>query len=99
MGAAEVTQEVMLAYYRRLYPFDSLFTWLNHRDSVSTKLFHHREFAFSLANDAYLRYNSFQNADELKKQVEHYNPTRFEIGPVYTYRVRLSSFSLSNAGS
>ncbi|KAI0355832.1 prim-pol domain-containing protein [Trametes cingulata] len=82
-----VTTDMMLAFYRRLYPFKSLFTWLNH-EHAPTKLFTHREFAFTLQGDVYLRYNSFANADELKKQVCTLNPTRFEIGPVYSARPR-----------
>ncbi|KAI9068075.1 prim-pol domain-containing protein [Trametes sanguinea] len=77
----------MLAFYRRLYPFKSIFTWLNH-EHAPTKLFTHREFAFTLQGDVYLRYNSFANAEELKKQVCSLNPTRFEIGPVYSARPR-----------
>lgn len=80
------TPDLMLAFYRRLYPFKSIFTWLNH-EHVPTKLFTHREFAFTLQGDVYLRYNSFSNAEELKKQVCTLNPTRFEIGPVYSARV------------
>ncbi|THH30888.1 hypothetical protein EUX98_g3270 [Antrodiella citrinella] len=88
----------MLAFYRRLYPFKSIFSWLNH-EHTPTKLFTHREFAFTLPGDVYLRYNSFNTADELKKQVCNLNPTRFEIGPVYSARpkdkktVRPAAFS------
>lgn len=78
--------EVMLTYYKRLFPFKSLFTWLNH-DHTPRKLFTHREFAFTLPGDVYLRYQSFNTADELKKQVCSLNPSRFEIGPQYTARV------------
>ncbi|PCH35118.1 prim-pol domain-containing protein [Wolfiporia cocos MD-104 SS10] len=77
----------MLAFYKRLYPFKSIFNWLNH-EHVPTKLFTNREFAFTLQGDVYLRYNSFERADELKKQVCALNPTRFEIGPVYSARPR-----------
>ena len=84
------TPDIMLAFYRRLYPFKSIFTWLNH-EHAPTKLFTHREFAFTLQGDVYLRYNSFANAEELKKQVCTLNPTRFEIGPVYSARVSLST--------
>lgn len=84
------TPDLMLAFYRRLYPFKSLFTWLNHEHAPS-KLFTHREFAFTLQGDVYLRYNSFANAEELKKQVCSLNPTRFEIGPVYSARVSASA--------
>jgi len=81
------TPEVMLAFYRRLYPFKSIFKWLNHEHSPS-RLFTHREIAFTLQNDVYLRYNSFTTADEMKNQTCTLNPTRFEIGPVYTARPR-----------
>ncbi|ESK91033.1 dna primase small subunit [Moniliophthora roreri MCA 2997] len=78
-------KEVMLTFYRRLYPFKPIFNWLNHQPTP-TRLFTHREFAFTLPGDVYLRYNSFSNSDDLKKQVCVYVPTRFEIGPVYSAR-------------
>lgn len=75
----------MLAYYKRLLPFKSLYTWLN-RDMPHevTKNFTHREFALTLLNDVYIRYNSFADWQEWKKEVVRLNPARFEIGPVYT---------------
>jgi len=73
----------LLAYYRRVLPFRSLFTWLN-QDIAVTRNFMHREFAFTLQNDAYLRYQSFATWEEWKKEVCRLNPSRFEIGPVYT---------------
>lgn len=86
MDNEPLTPELMLAFYRRLYPFKSLFNWLNH-EHTPTKLFYQREFAFTLQGDVYLRYQSFMNAEELKKQVCALNPTRFEIGPMYSARV------------
>ena len=84
-----LVSEVMLTFYRRLYPFKSIFLWLNH-EHTPTRLFTHREFAFTLQRETYLRYNSFNTAEDLKKQVCALNPTRFEIGPVYSARVRIS---------
>lgn len=81
-----LSPEAMLTFYRRLYPFKSIFHWLNH-EPAPTRHFINREFAFTLPGDVYLRYNSFSNADELKKQVCTLNPTRFEIGPMYSARV------------
>ncbi|THH01494.1 hypothetical protein EW145_g6899 [Phellinidium pouzarii] len=79
--------EVMMAFYKRLYPFKSVFNWLNHQHAP-TRLFTHREFAFTLQGDVYIRYNSFSSAEELKKQVLRLNPSRFEIGAVYNARPR-----------
>ena len=85
---ANTSPEVMLQFYRMLYPFNSIFSWLNH-EHVPTKLFTHREFSFTLQGDVYLRYHSFNTAEDLKKQVLALNPTRFEIGPVYSAKVRV----------
>lgn len=89
--------EALLTFYRRLYPFKSVFNWLNH-EHVPTRLFTNREFAFTLQGDIYLRYHSFASAEELKKQVLQLNPSRFEIGAVYNARVsqtvRLSATKL-----
>ncbi|EON67919.1 hypothetical protein W97_07416 [Coniosporium apollinis CBS 100218] len=79
--------EVMKAFYQRLFPFRYLFQWLNHSPSP-TNDFGHREFAFTLRNDAYLRYQSFPTADLLRKQCIQLNPSRFEIGPVYSTNPR-----------
>lgn len=75
----------MLAFYKVLLPFKSLYTWLN-RDlpHQPTRNFTHREFAYSLHNEVYIRYNSFSTWEEWKQDVVKYNPARFEIGPVYT---------------
>ena len=80
------TTEVMLAFYKRLYPFKSIFSWLNHQHGPS-RLFTNREFAFTLVGDVYIRYNSFSNAEEMKRQVVRLNPARFEIGAVYNAKV------------
>lgn len=61
-AAAEVDTEIMLAFYQRLFPFRYLFQWLNH-GIVPTRDFGNREFALTLQNDAYLRYQSYPTAD------------------------------------
>lgn len=79
--------EIMRAFYQRLFPFRYLFQWLNH-SPTPTNDFAHREFAFTLPNDAYLRYQSFPTADLLRKQCIQMLPSRFEIGPMYSTNPR-----------
>lgn len=79
--------EITRAFYQRLFPFRHLFQWLNHSPTPSND-FAHREFAFTLPNDAYLRYQSFPTADLLRKQCIAQLPSRFEIGPVYSTNPR-----------
>ncbi|GAA5860389.1 hypothetical protein JCM1840_000243 [Sporobolomyces johnsonii] len=76
---------VMRTYYSRLLPFKQMFLWLN-QSHVPTRQFTHREFAVTLQNEAYLRYQSFNSADELKQEIVRLNPSRFEIGPMYSGR-------------
>lgn len=73
----------MLAFYGRLYPFRPLFQWLNH-GNAATAAFTNREFAFTLTNDVYLRYQAFPGHEAMRKEVLRLNPSRFEIGPVYS---------------
>ncbi|KAF2711645.1 prim-pol domain-containing protein [Pleomassaria siparia CBS 279.74] len=79
--------DIMRAFYQRLFPFRHLFQWLNH-SATPTNDFAHREFAFTLPNDAYLRYQSFATADLFRKQCLAQIPSRFEIGPVYSANPR-----------
>ncbi|GAA5824304.1 hypothetical protein JCM11251_001603 [Rhodosporidiobolus azoricus] len=76
---------VMRTYYSRLFPFKQLFLWLN-QAHAPTKQWTHREFAFTLQNDAYLRYQSFNTAEDLRAEIIRLNPSRFEIGPEYSGR-------------
>lgn len=69
------------------------------RAPVPSRQFTHREFALTLPNDVYIRYNSFATAEDMKKEIVRMNPARFEIGPVYTGRVSTESRgSLSGSG-
>ena len=77
----------MYAFYQRLFPWRQLFQWLNH-SPVPSHDFGHREFAFTLQNDAYLRYQSFPTFETLRRDVLRLNPSRFEIGPVYSANPR-----------
>jgi DNA primase catalytic subunit len=58
-----------------------------HSIPVPSRLFTHREFAFTLGESTYVRYNSFNNVEDFKKEILRVNPTRFEIGPIYNVRV------------
>lgn len=77
----------MFAFYQRLFPWRILFQWLNH-SPIPSRDFGHREFAFTLQNEAYLRYQSFPTFETLRKDVLRLNPSRFEIGPVYSANPR-----------
>ena len=77
----------MRAFYQRLFPFRHFFHWLNH-SVVPGPDFAHREFAFTLQNDALVRYQSFATADVFRKHCIKEVPPRFDIGPVYSTNPR-----------
>ena len=79
--------ELMRTFYQRLFPWKYLFRWLNHGPKP-TNDFGHREFAFTMPNDQYWRYQSYPTDDLLRKDVLRHMPTRFEIGPVYSANPR-----------
>jgi DNA primase small subunit len=77
----------MYAFYQRLFPWRYLFQWLNH-SVVPCHDFGHREWAFTLPGDIYMRYQSYPTFETLRKDVLRLNPSRFEIGPVYSANPR-----------
>lgn len=72
----------MQYYYQHLYPFKSMFNWLNHSPKPGRDIIN-REFAMAFRSGAYKRYNSFNSVQEFKAQIQKANPDRFEIGAVY----------------
>ena len=68
----------MYAFYQRLFPFRYLFQWLNHSVKPSND-FGHREFAFTLQNDAYLRYQAFPTADLLVTLEQSWPEVRINV--------------------
>ncbi|RUS21279.1 hypothetical protein BC937DRAFT_93123 [Endogone sp. FLAS-F59071] len=81
---------LLRVFYQRFFPFKTYFQWLNY-DTVPTKNFFNREFSFTLASEVYIRYNSFQDADELYKEIGRLQPVKIDIGAVYTTKVRSRS--------
>ena len=71
-------------YYKHLYPFKEIFTWLNHAADSPTRDMTNREFAMAFRSGAYRRYNSFNSVQEFKLQIAKNNPDRFEIGAIYS---------------
>ena len=61
--SVKIDTDTMLAFYQRLFPFRALFQWLNHGMMPSLD-FGNREVAVTLQNDAYLRYQSYQTAEQ-----------------------------------
>lgn len=55
---------------------------------AENSIFSHREFSFTLTDDIYLRYLSFESQDELEKEIRNRNPYKIDIGPIMSIRPR-----------
>ncbi|OQV17238.1 DNA primase small subunit [Hypsibius exemplaris] len=75
-------------YYRRFFPYSLFHRWLNYGHSDTGHFFALREFCFTLKDDVYLRYKSFETQKELEKGIQEYCPHKIDIGPVYSARIK-----------
>lgn len=56
--------------------------------------FGRREFSFTLENDIYLRFQSFNRVSQLESSIKEKCPFKIDIGPVYSVDVSFQPFSL-----
>lgn len=84
--------ELLKDYYKRLFPYNHFYRWLNYGHTEDTResrrFFQLREFCFTLKDDVYLRYKSFENQKEFEQSLQAYCPYKIDIGPVYSARVK-----------
>ena len=81
------------AYYNKLFPYDLYFKWFGNGDST---YFEKREFSFTKKGDIYMRFLSFRDAEELKREIIKANPIKIDVGAVYNTLPKYRSSSGQN---
>lgn len=76
-------------YYGKLFPYADIFRWMSYGNdgkhpACDESYFIRREFSFTLENDVYLRFQSFQSATDMENSIKEKCPHKIDIGPVYS---------------
>ncbi|KAL0329964.1 UNVERIFIED_CONTAM: DNA primase small subunit [Sesamum radiatum] len=76
-------------YYGKLFPYADMHKWMSYGNDgkhpgCDQSYFGRREFSFTLDNDIYLRFQSFNNVAELENAIKEKCPFKIDIGPVYS---------------
>ncbi|XP_059443050.1 uncharacterized protein LOC132175198 isoform X2 [Corylus avellana] len=85
----EFNANYLKVYYGKLFPHADIFKWISYGNdgkhpACDQSYFSRREFSYTLDNDIYLRYQSFNSASELENSIKEKCPFKIDIGPVYS---------------
>ncbi|GAB2296312.1 hypothetical protein Dimus_030437 [Dionaea muscipula] len=75
-------------YYGQLFPYNDIFKWMSYGNdgkhpSCDESYFGRREFSYTLGDNIYMRFQSFESASELEASIKEKCPYKIDIGAVY----------------
>lgn len=74
-------RELLIKYYDSYFPIKKIVKWLGYGNEKN--YFSNREFSFTLKNDIYVRYISFDNYNCFVNRLKADVPVKLDIGAVY----------------
>ncbi|KAI9199293.1 uncharacterized protein BJ171DRAFT_219900 [Polychytrium aggregatum] len=69
----------------RMFPFKDYYKWISY-GNVYKHYFPNREFSFTLANDVYIRFQSFKDEADLRNNIISKCPEKIDLGAVYNMK-------------
>lgn len=79
----DISKNLLRIYYDKYFPGELLYNWLSYGDP---NYISNREFSFTLQNDIYIRYLSFDTPQSFKSKLLKDIPIKIDIGPVFNSR-------------
>ncbi|KAL3498981.1 hypothetical protein ACH5RR_041713 [Cinchona calisaya] len=84
-----VNVNYLKVYYGKFFPHADIFKWMSYGNDgkhpgCDYSYFRRREFSFTLDNDIYLRFQSFNGLSEMENSIKEKCPFKIDIGPVYS---------------
>lgn len=92
VGSDGIPLELLQVYYNNYFPFKEMAQWLSFGTFQSPDTFKNREFSMMLKGDIYMRFRSYGNFAEWKKEVVKNCPDKMDIGAMYNAAVYLLIF-------
>lgn len=83
----DMLEDLLPLYYKKAFPHNLFVRWLSY-SRPSKSYFAYREFTFTLKDDVYVRFQSFNDQAEFEKELLRILPHKMDIGAVYTHRPR-----------
>ncbi|KAI9221695.1 hypothetical protein BC828DRAFT_397276 [Blastocladiella britannica] len=81
----EASMLLLGAFYDRVFPFAPYGRWLAYGGGPKqNEYFTHREFAFTLPDNTFVRPLSFTSMDALQAKLRQLKPIKFDLGAVYS---------------
>lgn len=91
-------------YYTWIFPYERYFEWLHYGQEVAQSLldkdiafideesFSNREFSFTLEDDIYVRYQSYESRAALEEGIKKKVPYKIDIGAIFSHKVHTDQY-------
>lgn len=87
----EFSEHLLKVYYEQMFPYGHMHAWLSYMGDTSvdadkkclTKYWKKREFCFTMKDDVYIRYQSYNTMGEFRAQLKKKCPYKIDIGAIY----------------